>query len=162
MIKTRRGNCLDVICFGGLGGRVDQGLSQLHQLYTLQGADYSSGRLFLISPEAISFILKSGVHRIKIRDSTYGNDTGRIGLGKHIGIIPLREPSVITTKGLEWDVTDWVTMFGGQMSTSNAVREDWALIKTTKDVLFTIHLVVSNTNDEKSPVTKSPSLKVQG
>jgi hypothetical protein len=63
-----------------------------------------------------------------------------MGLGRHIGIIPLTEPSVITTEGLEWDVTDWPTEFGGQMSTSNHVNEDWVTIETTKDVLFIIDL----------------------
>jgi thiamine pyrophosphokinase len=41
---------------------------------------------------------------------------------------------------LEWDVKDWATEFGGQMSTSNHVVEEWVTIETTKDVLFTIDL----------------------
>jgi len=63
-----------------------------------------------------------------------------LGLGKHIGIIPLKESSVLTTDGLEWDVADWPTESGGQVSTSNHVREDWVTIETSKDVLFTIDL----------------------
>jgi thiamine pyrophosphokinase len=63
-------------------------------------------------------------------------------LGKHIGIIPLKECSILTTEGLEWDVTDWPTEFGGQMSTSNLVKEDWVTIVTSKAVLFTIDLNV--------------------
>lgn len=126
----------NIVCIGGLGGRVDQAMSTLHHLYTFQKEPgYASGKMFLLSSEAITFVLKSGHHKIKVRESFPG-----MGLGKHIGIIPLKEPSVITTEGLEWDVTDWPTEFGGQMSTSNHVKEDWATVETTKDVLFTIDL----------------------
>lgn len=129
----------DIVCLGGLGGRVDQGLSTLHHLYTFQKEPgYTSGKMFLLSSEAITFVLKAGTHRIQVRDGS-----SNLGLGKHIGIIPLKEPSVITTHGLEWDVTDWLTEFGGQVSTSNHVREDWVTIETSKDVLFTIDLDVA-------------------
>ncbi|KAB8297621.1 hypothetical protein EYC80_001429 [Monilinia laxa] len=130
---------LDIICLGGLGGRVDQALSQLHHLYMFQREpNYSKGKMYLVSSEAITFVLKAGKHRIKIKEE------GRLlKLGKHIGILPVKEPSVITTQGLEWDVTDWKTEFGGDMSTSNHAREDWAIIETTKDVIFTIDFVLN-------------------
>jgi thiamine pyrophosphokinase len=123
-----------IVALGGLGGRVDQGMSVLHHLYVFQ-KDYSLGRIFLLSSEGITFVLKAGKHRIKAKENIHG-----MGLGKHVGIIPLKEPSVITTKGLEWDVKDWPTEFGGQISTSNHTKEEWVMIETTKDVLFTIDL----------------------
>jgi thiamine pyrophosphokinase len=126
----------DIVCFGGLGGRVDQGMSTLHHLYTFQKTPgYPTGRIFLVSDESLTFLLQAGTHRIRVRDGA-----STLGLGKHIGIIPLKEPSVLTTDGLEWDVADWPTEFGGQVSTSNHVREDWVTIETSKDVLFTIDL----------------------
>jgi hypothetical protein len=63
-----------------------------------------------------------------------------MGLDKHIGIIPQKEPSVITSERLEWQVTEWPTEFGGQTSTSDHAKEDWVTIETTKDVSFTIDL----------------------
>jgi len=62
--------------------------------------------------------------------------------GKHVGIVPLQEPSRISTKGLEWDVTDWDTQMGGRISTSNHVLPETKVVEvqTTKDVLFTIAL----------------------
>jgi thiamine pyrophosphokinase len=126
----------DIVCIGGLGGRVDQAMSTLHHLYIFQKeSDYTLGKLFLLSSGAITFVLKTGKHKIKVRESFPG-----MALGKNVGIIPLKEPSRITTEGLEWDVTDWATEFGGQMSTSNYVKEDWVTVETTKDVLFTIDL----------------------
>lgn len=101
-------------------------MSVLHQLYTYQKEPvYPDGKMFLLSMEAVTFAVKPGRHQIKaMATCTYGEDGLGAGLGKHVGIIPLKEPSVITTKGLEWDVTDLETEFGGQMSTSNHVKED--------------------------------------
>jgi thiamine pyrophosphokinase len=136
-IRNTHTGPVDIVTLGGLGGRVDQGLSQLHHLYLFQKEPgYRQGRVFLVSEESITFLLKTGTHSIKVRDG------GEEVFGKHVGIIPIREPSRITTKGLEWDVEDWETDFGGQMSTSNHVLPETEVVEvhTTKDVLFTITL----------------------
>lgn len=129
---------------GGLGGRVDQGLSQLHHLYLFQTSpDYAEGRLFLVSGESVSFLLKAGrTHRIHVRERDGKGDRTEDMFAKYAGIIPVKEPSVITLRGFEWDVTDWETEFGGQMSTSNHVLPESEVVEveTTRDVLFTIAL----------------------
>ncbi|KAK2606020.1 thiamine pyrophosphokinase [Conoideocrella luteorostrata] len=137
-IRKSQDNALDIVALGGIGGRVDQGLSQLHHLYLFQSeADYATGRIYLLSGASLTFLLKSGTHKIHVQED--GED---IVFGKHVGIIPLQEPSRITTKGLEWDVTDWESKIGGKLSTSNHVlpRTKCVEIHTTKDVLFTIAL----------------------
>jgi len=93
--------------------------------------------MYLFSGDSLTFLLKAGKHRIAVREPGQ-EDT----FGKHVGILPVREPSVISTKGLEWDVTDWETEFGGQVSTSNHVLPETQVVEvsTTKDVLFTIAL----------------------
>ncbi|PBP28000.1 thiamine pyrophosphokinase [Diplocarpon rosae] len=127
---------IDIVVIGGLGGRVDQGMATLSHLYTFQKEPaYAAGRMYLLSSESITFVLKYGKHKIRTKEGFEG-----IRLGKHVGIIPLREPSVIWTEGFEWDVQKWETEFGGQMSTSNHVKEEYAVVETTKDVLFTIDL----------------------
>ncbi|KAK1829787.1 thiamine pyrophosphokinase 1 [Podospora conica] len=128
----------DIVAVGGLGGRVDQGLSQLHHLYLYQtDPRYAAGRMYLFSGESLTFLLKAGRHRIHVRD-----DGGDDVFAKHVGILPVREPSVITTRGLEWDVTGWETSFGGRLSTSNHVLPETKAVEveTTRDVLFTIAL----------------------
>ncbi|POS76652.1 thiamine pyrophosphokinase [Diaporthe helianthi] len=131
---------VDIVAMGGLGGRVDQGLSQLHHLYLFQTSPtYAEGRLFLVSGESITFLLKGGRrHRIHVRDGKGHEDV----FDKYAGIVPVKEPSVITLRGFEWDVTDWETEFGGQMSTSNHVLPETEVVEveTTRDVLFTIAL----------------------
>lgn len=133
----------DIVAMGGLGGRVDQGLSQLHHLYLFQTSPtYAEGRLFLVSGESVTFLLKSGRHRIHVRGRD-GNGARRADVfDKYAGIVPVKEPSVITLRGFEWDVTDWETEFGGQMSTSNHVLAgtETVEVETTRDVLFTIAL----------------------
>jgi thiamine pyrophosphokinase len=129
-----------MVAIGGLGGRVDQGLSQLHHLYLFQtDARYAQGRMYLFSGESLTFLLKAGRHRIRVRDGPAGE--GDV-FGKYVGFLPVGGPSRITTRGLEWDVTDWETRFGGRMSTSNHVLPETEVVEveTTEDVLWTIAL----------------------
>lgn len=142
---------------GGLGGRVDQGLSQLHHLYLFQQSPtYAEGRMYLVSGHSLSFVLKGGArwHRIRVREpadadekngvagSTTFRRVSRDPFAKHVGIVPVGRPARISTKGLEWDVQDWPTAFGGQMSTSNHVLPETEVVEiwADEDVLFTIAL----------------------
>lgn len=129
----------DIVVLGGLGGRVDQGLSMMHHLYLFQKEeeDFQNGKMYLFSEESITFVLRTGKHRIKVID---GGEHG-VKLGRYIGIIPIKEGCCISTSGLRWDVQDWRTEFGGRLSTSNQVREEWVEVECTGDVLFTINLV---------------------
>lgn len=112
---------------------MDQGLSILHHLY--KGPQiYPQGRIYLVSTSAITFLLTAGTHQIIVK-----NPEARV-LGTNIGILPVGVPAKITTKGLKWDVEDWETSFGGQVSTSNMVLEAEVTITTNADVLFTIDL----------------------
>jgi thiamine pyrophosphokinase len=137
-IRNEQARITDIIAIGSLGGRVDQGLSQLHHLYLFQDTSrYQDGNIYLVTDQSLTFLLKSGKHHIQVRD-----DDGVDVFDKYVGVVPIKEPSVITTSGLEWDVTDWLTQFGGRMSTSNHVLPETRLVEveTTKDVLFTIAL----------------------
>ncbi|KAI0551301.1 thiamine pyrophosphokinase [Xylaria curta] len=138
-----------IVCMGGLGGRVDQGLSQLHHLYLFQQSPtYAEGRVYLVSGDSLSFVLKGGRrHRIRVREpglegEVEGRRIGADPFAKHVGIIPVGEPASISLKGFEWDVIDWPTRFGTQMSTSNHVLPESEVVEvqSDKDVLFTIAL----------------------
>lgn len=124
---------LDVVALGGLGGRVDQGFSQIHHLYLAQdNLQILNGRLYLLSEQSLSFVLGKGQNVIHV---------DRITFNENIGIIPVLGPAMITTKGLEWDVEDWKTQFGGQISTSNHIRSDKLEISFEgKAPLFTVEL----------------------
>lgn len=108
------GKELDVVVLGGLGGRVDQGFSQIHHLYlATTSQDLLCGRIYLLSEQSLTFVLSDGSNAIFIEPGFFE---------KHVGIIPVLGPACLTTNGLEWDVHEWRTEFGGQLSTSNHLR----------------------------------------
>jgi thiamine pyrophosphokinase len=107
---------VDVVAIGGLGGRVDQGFSGIHHLYLAQDdPELLDGQIYLLSEQSLSFVLGAGQNVIHVDRDTFN---------ENVGIIPVLGPAIITTKGLEWDVENWKTEFGGQISTSNHIRSD--------------------------------------
>lgn len=133
---SRRSNsyCLDVAVIGGLCGRADQALSQLHHLFAAsEDPSLLRGDIYLITPESVIFVLEKGLNKIH---TPVSSDL----LAENVGVIPLGRPSVITTRGLGWDVTDWATEIGGQVSTSNHVRSGIIEIDTSERVIFTVEL----------------------
>lgn len=125
---------LDVAVIGGLGGRADQAFSQIHHLYAAsQDTTLASGDVYLLTGESAVFLLHKGRNVIR-------TPLGPVLLAENVGIIPIARPAIITTRGLEWDVEDWPTEFGTQVSTSNHVRSEVVEVETTEKVLFTIEL----------------------
>ena len=130
--SERPGSRLDVVALGGLGGRVDQGFSQIHHLYmAIKDKELLVGEIYLLSEQSLSFVLEEGLNKIELSRKVYA---------KNVGIIPINGPGVITTRGLAWDVQDWKTEFGGQISTSNHLISETIEIETTTRVLFTVEL----------------------
>ncbi|KAL9024854.1 MAG: hypothetical protein Q9196_006213 [Gyalolechia fulgens] len=128
---------LNAVVVGGIGGRFDQGFSQLHHLYTASN-DTSSfgGRLFMINRQSICFLLRKGINHIK-------TPVGPGLFGECVGIIPIGRQSVIRTKGLEWDLDGQLSEFGGLLSTSNHIKREWIEIESSERVLLTIELDLS-------------------
>ncbi len=123
---------LDVVALGGLGGRVDQGFSQIHHLYMAkEEKELLVGEIYLLSEQSLSFVLEKGLNKIELRKKIFA---------QNVGIIPITGPARISTKGLEWDMQDWKTEFGGQMSTSNHLKLELVEVETTTKVLFTVEL----------------------
>ncbi|KAL3462327.1 thiamine pyrophosphokinase [Aspergillus heterothallicus] len=161
---------LEILILGGLGGRVDQAFSQIHHLYVMNqqqsasGEGSSSGHLYLISEESITFILQPGqniihapkTNRPDLINSTVSETSDEVNsesrrhlldgkennylLEENVGIVPLSGPARITTSGFQWDVEDWATEIGGQISTSNHIRAEVLHVKTNVPVLFTVEL----------------------
>lgn len=93
--------------------------------------------MYLYTGEGLAFLLKRGTHRIHVRELGMPDR-----FEKHVGVLPIGEPSVISTKGLEWDVTDWPTAFGSQVTTSNHILPETQVVEitTNKDVVFTMSI----------------------
>lgn len=120
------------IVFGGLGGRPDQAFAQMHQLcMAAENSDLASSQLYIYTNEGLLFLLEKGTNIIDTSDWP-----GLIT--ENVGIIPLGKPAVITTRGLEWDVTGWQTSFDTQVSTSNHIRAPKVILTASERVLFTM------------------------
>ncbi|KAJ5381146.1 uncharacterized protein N7496_003574 [Penicillium cataractarum] len=127
----------------------------------------AGGNLYLISEESITFILQEGNNiiytpatnrpdtdtpddqdspvkesqsHLKRKRGQEGSAQPEYFFEENIGIIPLSAPASITTQGFEWDVENWHTEIGGQLSTSNHIRADKVEVSTSVPVLFTVEL----------------------
>lgn len=161
-LKRERIPALDVVVLGGLDGRADQAFSQIHHLY-LASEDFSLtlGDVYLLADKSIMFLLQKGMNIIQ-------TPVKPGFLTENVGIIPIGKQSRITTKGLEWDVTDWSTEFGGQISTSNHIKAKIVRVKTTERVLFTVELAEmevltpSEVSEKKNEIDEKGGVGVKG
>jgi thiamine pyrophosphokinase len=120
----------DVIVLGTLGGRVDQGLGLLHEMYR-EERQHTNLRLWLFSESSLSFVLRCGETLLRgVQDSGVFTE--------NVGFLPIYGPAVISTEGLEWDVREWNTHMGGHLSTSNHVQANDVRVETDAPILFTI------------------------
>lgn len=135
------------------------------QVETSDSKRSAAGNLYLISEESLTFVLQQGKNLIHTpathrpddestplpesqsgsRESSRkrkreGDSETEYFFEENIGIIPLSAPATITTRGFEWDVQDWYTEVGGQISTSNHIRADVVEVETSVPVLFTVEL----------------------
>jgi thiamine pyrophosphokinase len=134
-MKTPTGSVV-VLC--DMSGRLDQGIGILHEILreTLM-THTSSLKLWLVGDENISWILSPGRSIIRGLRPSFGDDAEKLFTAM-VGILPIYGPAVISTGGLKWDVTDWRTRMGGNVSTSNHVVANEIVIETSHEVLFTV------------------------
>jgi hypothetical protein len=88
----------------------------LNLLHTLKNDPV---KIFIINNNSILCPLKSGMNNIYLSNSLFTT--------KGIGLLPLEE-SIISTRGLRWDVTDYKTKFSTKdVSTSNETCDEGSL-----------------------------------
>lgn len=131
----------NIAVLGTIAGRLDQGIGLLSEIYREQHSRSHPGlRFWLFSESSISFTLVKGKNVVHTPLSANV-------ISRNIGILPIYGPASITTKGLEWDVEDWPTSMGGQMSTSNHIVSDEVTVETDTEVLFTVERCPSSTTN---------------
>ncbi|KAF9573678.1 cAMP-dependent protein kinase subunit [Mortierella alpina] len=126
--EQRQINNLAVVALGGTGGRFDQTMSSIHQLYLL----YHERHATLVSDESIVVLLGPGTHEITCNLEIEGPTCGIIPVGS--------SEAVISTSGLKWDVENWKTAFGTRLSTSNVLASSKATIRTDVPVVWTTEI----------------------
>ena len=121
----------NAVLYGSLGGRVDQALSQLHQLYSLMQTDAICD-VFLITGDSLVMVLEEGAHQIEA-------PVCKGGFSKYAGIVPLTGPSNVTTTGFEWNLNGEELEFGKFVSTSNHIVSNEIGIITSAPVILTLN-----------------------
>lgn len=142
--QASSGSKLEIVVLGGTGGRFDQSMSSLHHLYVL----YQERQATLISDESIIVVLGKGKHSITCNLAIEGPTCGIIPLGS-IG----SSEAKLTTTGLKWDVENWRTSFGSQMSTSNSLVGPHVTIEIDAPMVWTTELRSSPAPIHKSKTT---------
>lgn len=134
-VTVRMPGARDILVLGSLGGRVDQGLGLLSELHREQKVNHPGVRFWLYTEASVSTIIAPGITKLH-------TPLGEGLINRNVGILPIFGPSVITTSGFEWDVNDWQTEIGGNISTSNHITADCVAVKTSNDMLFTVERAV--------------------
>ncbi|GJJ76994.1 thiamine pyrophosphokinase [Entomortierella parvispora] len=126
--EQRQKENLGVVALGGTGGRFDQSMSSIHHLYILNRERHAC----LVSDESIVVVLGPGKHGITCNLEIEGPTCGIIPVGSSV--------AHLTTSGLKWDVENWKTSFGTQISTSNALVGSEVTIQTDAPVVWTTEI----------------------
>ncbi|CAG8772999.1 47_t:CDS:2, partial [Racocetra persica] len=120
----------EIVALGTFGGRVDQAMSNIHYLYKLK----NERRIYLLSDQNMTILLDKGKHQIHCNHAIEGPNCGIIPIGI--------ERAIVTTTGLEWNLTNSSTSFGEMISTSNHLINDIVMIETDSPILWTVELKI--------------------
>jgi len=111
-------------------GRLDQIMANFQTLYL---APETLGDVYLVSSECLTWLLPPGHHDIHLPTTQLE--------GLHCGLIPLSGTTIISTKGLKWNLEAGELAFGSLVSTSNAFISTCVSITTNKQLLFTMDII---------------------
>jgi thiamine pyrophosphokinase len=122
------------VVYGAFGGRFDQEMASFQSLYKYNNnATTVSLQLFLYDDHTMAFLLPAGcinhIHLLSptasrnattTSSSTATTTSEHVSEGPTCGLIPLGGTvESVTTTGLQWNLHNQPTMFGGLVSTSN-------------------------------------------
>ncbi|KAK9463390.1 thiamine pyrophosphokinase [Lipomyces oligophaga] len=130
---------LPIVALGGTGGRVDQQFHSIHTLFVHEveadendsRPDHRKRKVTLLSDDSLTFLVLPGTSKIY---------TPRSVVGPTCGLIPILGETIISIKDFTWDVEDWHSSFGSQVSTSNAMESDDVYVKCDKTIVFTVEI----------------------
>ncbi|KAG8940041.1 hypothetical protein FRC04_005674 [Tulasnella sp. 424] len=129
---------LGIIILGGLSGRFDHTVHILSYLHKLRA---QRERVFVVTDDNICWVLDSGEHDITVDRSLLGPTCGLLPLG--VG------STTLSTRGLEWNLTEQESSFDGLVSTSNWLAEDRIWVKTSQPIWWCVER--KNTEKDLTP-----------
>ncbi|KAL7664920.1 Thiamine pyrophosphokinase [[Candida] zeylanoides] len=107
---------LSAYILGGIGGRFDQTIGSIHQLYKMEKR-YPHLTITFITDEDIIFLLQSGKNYIEYSSRKIWNTTDDVPV---CGLLPLSNTTtILNTQGLKYDVHAWPSDMLHNVSSSN-------------------------------------------
>ncbi|KAK7454648.1 thiamine pyrophosphokinase [Stygiomarasmius scandens] len=130
-MEQTEGREFEIIILGGLAGRLDQTIHTLSYLHKLRK---ERRRVYAVTDDNVGWVLDEGEHAITIDHSMLGLTCGLLPVGI--------DETILTTRGLRWNLTNNPSSFDGLVSTSNHLvpEEDTVYVKTTKPIWWTAEL----------------------
>mmetsp|Transcript_3496 Transcript_3496/g.3894 ORF Transcript_3496/g.3894 Transcript_3496/m.3894 type:complete len:305 (-) Transcript_3496:51-965(-) len=123
-----------IYMLGGIGGRFDQTIHSINQLYKLNKSDPHL-QIFFISHSDMIFLIKKGLNYIQYERKSLFNTTSKTPI---CGLLPLsNSPITLNTYGLKYDVFNWKSSMVGDVSSSNGICGiNGFIVNTTDDIVM--------------------------
>jgi len=121
-----------VVAFIEAGGRVDHIMGNFQTLALVSDLAPSLPPVFLCSSHSISWLLRPGKHTIVVPSPS----------PEHCGLIPMDGKAIVSTSGLNWNLTNQPLRFGELISTSNRFSKEAkeVFVETDSLLLWTMDL----------------------
>lgn len=126
---------IQLYILGGIGGRFDQTVHSIHQLYKLkQGLPFL--QCFFITNSDLIFLVPKGKTHIKYKNKASFNSKDKVPI---CGLLPFQFDVIINSQGLKYDVANWSSSISSQVSSSNGVSgTDGFLLDVSEDIVVNI------------------------
>ncbi|KAJ8521126.1 hypothetical protein ONZ45_g2172 [Pleurotus djamor] len=130
-LENETGCAYDLIILGGLSGRLDQTIHTMSYMHKLRK---QRDHVYVVTDDSVGWVLDSGEHTIDVDHDVLGPTCGLLPVGI--------EGTVLSTKGLRWNLSNSPSSFDGMVSTSNhlvpAHAQVW--VKTSKPIWWTAEI----------------------
>lgn len=125
-----------ILVAGGMDGRFDQTFQLINQLYSLH-CEYSHLHLFFVSGSDVVFLVPKGITYVRYR---HRNGFSEDAVPK-CGLLPFRGLVTLNTKGLLYDVENWISYVGGNVLSSNGiVGTSGFIVDSTEDIIMNVEI----------------------
>ena len=122
---------------GGIGGRFDQTIQLINQMYTMK-EEYPWLQLVFFTSQDVIFMAPQGVTYVSYSHRTIFNTKE---IMPKCGLLPFGKKTILNSKGLLYDVEDWPSEIGGAVSSSNAICGiDGFTVETTESIVINIEV----------------------
>ncbi|KAK6457054.1 uncharacterized protein RJT20DRAFT_127186 [Scheffersomyces xylosifermentans] len=109
---------IKIYILSGIGGRFDQTIHSISQLYQLNSS-HSHLQLFFLTKDDLIFLLKKGKNYISYPAKSSFHHARKVPV---CGLLPLGNSTImLSSYGLKYDVSNWESRIAGNVSSSNGL-----------------------------------------